>query len=156
MRNYIKECGVLLLNKDFEKFLIIYQNESLKWGLPKGYLESHEMINKKYFDCAKRELFEETGIMINTHKYRKIGTFLLRDKLFYVIRLIKDIPIYRPFDKEEVGCVKWLPITDLLEFLENSSCNITLREMYHYILTIYESRYSLANEQEVKPHCLRT
>jgi len=147
MRNFIKECGILLIDKDFEKLLIIFQNESLKWGLPKGYMETHEIINKKYFDCAKRELLEETGIMINTHKYRKIGTFVLRDKLFYVIQLVRDIQIHRPFDKEEIGCVKWLSIPNLLDFLNKYNCNITLREMHNYILTIYESRYNLANVQ---------
>lgn len=147
MQKNIKECGILLINKDFDKMLIIFQNESHKWGLPKGYMESHEILNNAYFACAKRELLEETGIMINLHKYKKIGTVLLRDKLFYVLQLLRDIRIHKPLDKTEIGNIKWLPISNILNFLNNYSCNITLKEIRNYILTIYESHYNHANVQ---------
>ena len=88
MRKHINECGVVLINKTFDNVLIIYQNESLKWGLPKGHLETNELEKKLYFDCAKRELLEETGIMITTHRYRKLGTFLMRDKLSLICCLM--------------------------------------------------------------------
>jgi 8-oxo-dGTP pyrophosphatase MutT (NUDIX family) len=70
MHKYINECGIVLINNTFDKILIIFQNESLKWGLPKGHMDPKELNKKAYFDCAKRELLEETGIMITTHKYR--------------------------------------------------------------------------------------
>lgn len=133
----ITECGVILLNKTIEKFLIIYQNESSKWGLPKGHMERHELNENSFFDCAKRELLEETGIMINTHKYKKMGTYILKNKIFFVIRLLKDIKLKIPPDQNEVGAVMWLPIKDVFKFSRLYDCNITLKETCKYISNIY-------------------
>lgn len=144
-KQFIKECGVVLINKNFDKILIIFQNESLKWGLPKGHLDEKEKKQKLFFDCAKRELLEETGIMITTHKYKKKGTYILKDKLFYVIQLSKDIMIRKPIDTKEIGDIKWLPISNLLKFMECYNCNITLKESKSYITTIYESHHRISN-----------
>ena len=98
-----------------------------------------------YFDCAKRELLEETGIMITTHRYRKLGTYLMRDKLFYVIHLLKDINIRKPYDCKEIGSIKWLPISQVENFLKKYNCNITLKELCSRISTIYESHHKISN-----------
>lgn len=145
VRRYINECGIVLINKQFDKILIIFQNESLKWGLPKGHMDPRELSNKAYFDCAKRELLEETGIMITTHKYRKLGTFLIKDKLFYTLQLLKDINIKKPMDTNEIGDIKWLPIKNIFNFMKTAQCNVTLKELNNYISTIYESRHNLAS-----------
>jgi 8-oxo-dGTP pyrophosphatase MutT (NUDIX family) len=145
MRKYINECGIVLVNKHFNKILIIFQNESLKWGLPKGHMDDNEFMCKAYFECAKRELLEETGIMINTHKHRKIGTFVIRDKLFYILQLLKDINIRKPIDTTEIGDIKWLPITDIINFMNKYQCNITLKEINNHISTIYESHHKLSS-----------
>ena len=145
MRRYINECGIVLINKNFDNVLIIFQNESLKWGLPKGHMDQNELLRQAYFDCAKRELLEETGIMINTHKHRKIGTFILRDKLFYVVQLLKDIRIQRPIDTKEIGNIRWLPITKIIDFIDNYNCNVTIKELNTYLTTIYESRHKIAS-----------
>lgn len=145
MHKYINECGIVLINNTFDKILIIFQNESLKWGLPKGHMDPKELYKKAYFDCAKRELLEETGIMITTHKYRKLGTFVIKDKLFYTLQLLKDINIKKPIDTNEIGDVKWLPIKNILQFMKTARCNITLKELNQYIFTIYESHHKIAN-----------
>ena len=136
MPNLINECGVILFDKNLEKVLIIFQKESLKWGLPKGHLEEKEKLNNKYFDCAKRELLEETGIMISNHKHKKLGTFVIRDKLFYVLQLLKEISIYQPIDTTEIGAIRWLWIKDLFSFMNKYNCNITLKELYKYTTSL--------------------
>lgn len=138
MPNLINECGVILFDKKLEKVLIIFQKESLKWGLPKGHLEEKEKINNKYYDCAKRELLEETGIMISNHKHKKLGTFVIRDKLFYVLQLVKEISIYQPIDTTEIGAIRWLWIKDLLSFMNMYSCNITIKELYRYTTSLLQ------------------
>lgn len=143
----INECGIILLDKTFENVLIIFQKESLKWGLPKGHLELKEKTNNLYYQCAKRELLEETGIMINNHKHKKINTFVIRDKLFYVLQLLKDISLYKPLDTKEIGDIRWLPIKDLFNFLETKNCNITLRELYRYLSSkVHLTRHMISNE----------
>jgi len=146
MRRYITECGIVLLNKNFDKVLIIFQNESLKWGLPKGHMDQIELNKNAYFDCAKRELLEETGIMINTHKHRKLGTFIIKDKLFYILQLLKDINIKKPMDTTEIGDIKWLPIVNIVNFIKQYQCNVTIKELNNYLLTIYESHHKISNE----------
>lgn len=145
MKEPITECGVILLNKDLEDFLIIFQNESSKWGLPKGHMESYEIENNRYFECAKRELMEETGIMINTHKYKKMGTFVLKNKMFFVIRLLRNITIRKPYDTLEIGAIRWLPIKKIVNFIDTYDCNITLKESCRYISTIYEYHHKIAS-----------
>jgi 8-oxo-dGTP pyrophosphatase MutT (NUDIX family) len=145
MNRYINECGVVLINSRFDKVLIIFQNESLKWGLPKGHMDPHELNRKAYFECAKRELLEETGIMISTHKHKKIGTFVMKDKIFYIIQLMKDVKIRKPRDTQEIGDIRWLNINSIIEFMNNYRCNITLKEINRYISTIYESHHRIAN-----------
>jgi 8-oxo-dGTP pyrophosphatase MutT (NUDIX family) len=145
MRRYINECGIVLVNKHFDNVLIIFQNESLKWGLPKGHMDQNEVDRQAYFDCAKRELLEETGIMINTHKHKKIGTFILRDKLFYIVQLLKDIRIQKPLDTTEIGDIRWLPIPKIIDFMNTYNCNVTIKELNNYITTIYESHRKISN-----------
>lgn len=135
MHTPITECGIILLNKTLESVLVIFQNESLKWGLPKGHMEPIEIKNKLYFDCARRELLEETGIMISTHKYKKYGTLLLGNKLFYILQLMRDIYPRKPLDSIEIGDVQWLPIKNIEYFTKNYNCNITLRDFSHRLTT---------------------
>lgn len=143
--NNITECGILLINSKFDAILIIYQNESLKWGLPKGHMEKDEILKRDYFSCAKRELLEETGIMITTHKYRKIGTFLLRNKLFYVIQVLRNLNLHKPINNCEIGDVQWLLISNINKFTKRYNCNITLKESKSYVSNIYESRHKISN-----------
>ena len=145
----ITECGIILLNKTIDHFLIIYQNESSKWGLPKGHMEPNELNYNLFFDCAKRELLEETGIMISTHKYKKMGTYILKNKMFFVIQLLKDIKLRKPYDTVEIGGLMWLPIKDVFKFSRLYNCNVTLKDTCKYISTIYEFHHKNANVQMV-------
>lgn len=135
MHEPIKECGIVLLNKTLDSVLVIFQNESLKWGLPKGHMEPNELKHKLYFDCARRELLEETGIMISTQKYKKYGTLFLGSKLFYVLQLIRDVHLRKPLDTSEIGDVQWLPIKNIGPFIEHYNCNVTLRDFSHRLTT---------------------
>lgn len=49
--------------KDNDNILLVHQKESGKYGLPKGHLEIGETIPA----CAKREIWEELGINIETN-----------------------------------------------------------------------------------------
>ena len=50
-------AGVLLHNG--KKILLVCEKASKLWGIPKG----HQEDNESYYDCWKRELKEETGIV---------------------------------------------------------------------------------------------
>ncbi len=61
---YTADCMVLTKrSKNAEILLIKRKNKPFKdyWALPGGYTD----INETSYDAAKRELFEETGIVVN-------------------------------------------------------------------------------------------
>lgn len=121
-----EECGAIVFDRKGESVLIIFQRESQKWGLPKGHVNPNESNN--YFECAKRELEEETGIMMNLIKYRRVGSCVIRNKLFYIVRLMKDVHNMRPIDNSEIGGIQWLNVEKIRTFVTTQSCNVTLRE----------------------------
>lgn len=62
--NYPPKAGVIIFNNDKSKILSVlnaYNPKKSKWGLPKGHLENDE----SRYQCASRELKEETGLDID-------------------------------------------------------------------------------------------
>ena len=135
--------GIIVLNNQNRVFVGKRRdNPGDNWQMPQGGVDKGE----SYINAMKRELLEETGIMINTHKHKKIGTFIIKDKLFYILQLLKDINIKKPIDTTEIGDIKWLPIANIVNFIKQYQCNITIKELNNYLLTIYESRHKTSNE----------
>lgn len=126
---HIEQCGIVLMNKDLSKVLIVLQRESKKWGVPKGHLNDYEMQTASYFQCAKRELFEETGVWLNFVKNKTIGTLVFKGKFFYVIQINKDMLWTKPNDKNEIEKTMWLHISYLENFVKNNDCNSTLNRL---------------------------
>ncbi len=128
--NTINQCGVILLNGLTDpSVLLVFQTLSQKWGLPKGHLTEKELYRKDYYLCAKRELFEETGIYLSTNKHKYWGTVLLHNKIFYVIQIFKEHIYVNPVDKNEISGYKWYPIFELDEFVKTHNCNRTVRDL---------------------------
>lgn len=65
---WIKSFGGIILNKN--KVLLVYQKKKRIWGFPKGKKKGPEFG----LTCAKREIWEETGI--EDLKYiKKLGSY---------------------------------------------------------------------------------
>lgn len=126
----VNECGIILFNKNLEDVLIVFQKHSDKWGFPKGYMTRLEQYNREYFKCAKRELLEETGIDLRTHRHTKYGTIIIGNKLFYVIEIKRNIVSCLPFDRHEIKMTKWIKRRELYEFVKNNPCNMTLNNLF--------------------------
>ena len=58
---------------------------------------------------------------------------------------MKEISLRRPIDTREIGGVQWLPVNNLMNFLKQYRCNITLKELDSYMTTTYESHHKIAN-----------
>lgn len=129
----VHEAGVILFDQNCQKILIIYEKHSNKWGVPKGSMESNEMLKRNFWGTAKRELYEETGINISCHNYKKHGTIIIKNKLLYLVSS-KSIRKYcQPIDTEEIYKIRWISLKYLKQFVEANSCNITIRYI-NYIL----------------------
>ena len=137
MRKF-EQCGVVLVNKTMSKVLIVLQKQSMKWGLPKGHMSEEEIVESRYFECAKRELYEETGVWLSAIKNKTLGSLVLNDKFFYVVQIFQDSLWTNPVDKNEILEATWLPISDIQCFIMQNDCNSTLCKLSR---TIARSTY---------------
>ncbi len=99
-------CGFILIDEDTHKILACHPTGKKYirgfWDIPKGHIEKGET----YIDCAKRELFEETGFKIpNGSAIVDIGlNKYLENKDLYVYAWIGKI------DKSKLKCTSYFNI----------------------------------------------
>lgn len=105
---HMKVYGSILIN-NFGEVLLVLGKLSKKWSFPKGHCKSYETD----FDCAKRELLEETGLAFDTShtSYHK-----LKGGSYFVFP-VSGRPSALFTDHKEIDVVQWwplncLPITD--------------------------------------------
>lgn len=151
----IISCGIYLFNID-NKLLIEHPtgHKPNVWTIPKGRMDGNEV---DYFEVAKRELFEETNINLDTHniisvaefdlvRYRETNKYL---KGFYVkvntdlsdIELKCDSMVYRNGNPvfPEVDGYKWVSIDEaksVLNVFQMSNldkCQQLLNEKFKYL-----------------------
>ena len=58
----IPTCGVILLNEDLDKVLLVKSYWTKYWGFPQGKIEENETPRA----CAAREAYEEIGFNVKT------------------------------------------------------------------------------------------
>ena len=120
------KCGVIIFNNELNKIVLI-QNKYLyldgqnKYGLPKGHINK----NESYANCAKREAFEETGLILklnNTMPKIKINNT-------YYFPLILDIERkLSPIDKNEIQDAYWILIDNIKNLTLNRETKIFLNK----------------------------
>lgn len=99
-------CGFILIDEESRKILACHPTGKKYirgfWDIPKGHIEKGET----YIDCAKRELFEETGFKIpNGSAIVDIGlNKYLENKDLYVYAWIGKI------DKSKMKCTSYFNI----------------------------------------------
>ena len=117
---YPPKAGVLIFDKSQRKVLAVkncYNPNNPKWGLPKGHMEEDE----DFIRCAKRELYEETGLVIDIKDddpYIKIN-----NSIYYVYFVLNIVDNITPIDTNEINESRFVEINELLSFNSN-------REMY--------------------------
>ncbi|MBY0536359.1 MAG: NUDIX domain-containing protein [Chitinophagaceae bacterium] len=125
----VKAGGGLVYNED-GKVLMMFRRG--KWDLPKGKLDEGESIE----ECAVREIEEETGLkelvrekFITTtyHHYSFKGKEILKESYWYEVRT-KFKGSLVPQLEEDITEVKWVAVTELDSYLENTYASI--REVF--------------------------
>ena len=98
-------AGVIIINKDKTKLLLVKGKVKGKWGPPKGKIENKETTQI----AAMRELYEETGIKLdinNAVRYKNTSKpyqLYLSNIVFYIFYLNEDnYNIFDPIDKNEI------------------------------------------------------
>ena len=104
--NHSPKYVVTVLNRE------ILNSGIKKWGLPKGHIKSHESIS----DCASREIYEETGLMI---KFDDESPKIKLNDTFYYIKLIPYNSCFHIKDTREIAGIKMMPISELPQINAN-------------------------------------
>ena len=112
-----KSCGVLPYRtvNGKREYLIIFEEFSKCWSLPKGHMESGETET----ETAQRELFEETGL---TAKVDTSATAVIeypispvaRKQVVFFLGEASGTPKVRP---GEIGGFKWVKAGELRDYL---------------------------------------
>jgi 8-oxo-dGTP pyrophosphatase MutT (NUDIX family) len=101
---YMQVFGCICLDKD-GNVLLVRGRGSQKWSFPKG----HKHRKESSFECAKRELFEETGIIApNTYT----SYYKMKGGEYFVCNI--DTPVSTCInDTNEIDMVQWFPLNEL-------------------------------------------
>jgi 8-oxo-dGTP pyrophosphatase MutT (NUDIX family) len=139
-------CGAVVWRKNSQKdsieILLIRQfGDSPNWGIPKGHIDEGETFD----GCARREVYEETGVMITTGQ--QLGEFSVNTKKYN-----KQVIVFEGYpvdsnaktnvnhDECEVADAGWFDVTELppiqqsqREFIGNVIPRIQLSSTSHRI-----------------------
>jgi 8-oxo-dGTP diphosphatase len=100
------------------KYLMLRRNSVKRilpgvWMAPGGHLEPHEGL----FECARREILEETGLSIKNICVRAVGYAYLKDldQEFHLHLLIADYAKGELLQNPSDGSLEWLGAQQILD-----------------------------------------
>jgi 8-oxo-dGTP pyrophosphatase MutT (NUDIX family) len=102
------------------------------WGPPKGTIQDDET----YEECAIREVFEETGIKLDSSQF--IGYTVVKNKALYYTTEIKeyDISPQNHIKDNDANGIGWFNINCLNELIDtnklaiNQHCKILIKKFF--------------------------
>lgn len=132
---YPPKAGIMLFNEDFTRILIVKNNyhpypQCQKWGYPKGHLEHEETT----YECAKRELYEETGVEINISDHKTVNVNNSKYYVFYTSE--SKLQKIKPVDTNEINAAKFQDITSIQSLNLNREASVLIRKSIKYLKSI--------------------
>ena len=111
-----KKAGVILHNIYEDKVLIVQSRGNL-WGFPKGTFEKNDV---EFKDCAIRECFEETGILLDKKLFSRY--FMVNHLVcYYYIQFNKNCNInIQKNNYNDANGIGWINIDCLTELINNN------------------------------------
>jgi 8-oxo-dGTP pyrophosphatase MutT (NUDIX family) len=129
-----EKCGGIIVDSNQRRLLVVLNRQSHlkgenKWGLPKG----HKHIDEDDVTCAKREIYEETGLSLQPRKfYRRIKIHM---NTYFVINLKHHYNVLESLDSKEICKVAWKTPAELRMETLNRDLNIVLNYLNRAPLT---------------------
>jgi 8-oxo-dGTP pyrophosphatase MutT (NUDIX family) len=108
-----KVYGIICCSNN--KILIVRGRKTGIWSLPKGHFKGNELAH----ECALREMYEETGIVLKKNDYKSIQKLYVAEYFIYNLN-DEIIPIIH--DKNEISEAGWYSLNELNEF----HCNVDI------------------------------
>lgn len=129
--------GTIIKCSTTGKYLLV-KGFTGKWSFPKGHREKGESA----IECAKRELYEETGIKINDFENKK--AIFISLYYYYTHELSEELDVI-PIDTTEILDVKWLSLDEIKLIEKNRDVNA-----YFYKLEQKTLKNIIDNNSKVK------
>lgn len=124
------ECFI----KKGNKYLLLHRNPKKRimpdiWMAPGG----HREFNEGLFECARREVMEETGLTIKNIRVKAIGNAYMKEinQEFFFHMLVADYASGELKTNKEDGTFKWLTEKEILKL------DKLLPELKHIISHIF-------------------
>jgi len=118
-----KRCGIVLFTKNADVLIVLESSFTHKWGVPKGGMEPED---RDKFDCAKRELLEETGIDITSVKYTNFRILKYSNTLLYCLLVDNKLEV-KGVPNREILRAKWVPYKSLQQKYNSTKHNNTIK-----------------------------
>jgi len=112
---HMRVYGSIIIN-NFGEVLLVRGRLSKKWSFPKGHCKTRESD----LECAMRELYEETGLIIDQKhtSYHK-----LKGGSYFVFAVTgRPLQVYK--DNREIEEVQWWPISQICHINSNVDVSI--------------------------------
>lgn len=120
IRRRRKKAGVFLYDPRKDKVLLI-QSRGHLWGPPKGSMNYEELE----IDCATREVYEETGIEIDTTKLTNYTNIHNRATYFYSEMDECDVNVQDGIRGNDANGIGWIKPDCLEKCIENGNISLT-------------------------------
>ena len=137
----VKRCGVIFIIKTpdniIENFkILVVKGVSGIWSFPKGRC----MPNEEEEACAKREVYEETGLEIDNLKDKK--KFKIGRNIYFKYDCVENqFTNFTVHDTNEVEEVSWKSIKELRQIV----CNKDIRSLLNYQNRLYTYHTNVFN-----------
>lgn len=135
-RNAIcKRCGIIFIKEEDENknILVVKGSYTGIWSFPKGRVIEGESDE----ECASREVWEETGIVINPEFLKQLTKIQIDNNIYFIYNLdllgkkIEDFS-YLVNDKSEISDIEWKNISELSTISINKDIRIILKQTSIY------------------------
>lgn len=138
-QRFLPKAGVIILCENSTKVILVkgrsfeYKNDNYegKWGFPKGHKDLYETRAQ----CAKRELYEETGIELDIDdSYPYIDVYNTR---YFIVSINYDvIQKYKPIDNYEIDRCNMVSLETIKHLVLNRETIYAVRlKNINYIIT---------------------
>ena len=125
----------MLFNTDFTRILIVKNNyhpypQCQKWGYPKGHVENNETT----YECAKRELYEETGLVINISEHKTVN---VNNSKYYVFTTDEaELKNINPVDTNEINAAQFQDNSTIQSLNLNREASVLIKKSIKYLKSI--------------------
>lgn len=129
--NRITKAGSFVVDPSTSKILLV-QSRGQMWGPPKGTMQD----NETYEECAIREVFEETGIMLNTSQF--LASTVVKNKAIYYNVELKENEItpQNHIKDNDANGIGWFSINCLNDLIKsgqiavNQHCKFLIKKFF--------------------------